>query len=352
MASHPKSKFNSNLKVVLLGSSIKLDTIESFKLNLFMYPSEKLMHLSSRQLLAFLEVVRLRSISKAAECIPMSQSGMSMLIKELEDQIGARLFDRNPRSISLTDSGRELLPVAQRIVQELRDLSSAIQGTEAVKRSRLKVAATPMVSMSLLPEIVREFSKSNAQVDITIADVDVHAVRQRVLDGDADIGLGFFVKPAVGLLRQPLCRFRLMCISPAASNRSTRPSSRPWSSLRDLPLIGLPADNPIQSLVEAHLAQNGWTCEQRQVVNFISTVIAMVRAGLGHAIIPSFAIEECKRHGLQISMLTAPVVNLDLYLVTRRGTQPKSTSLEFTARLKATAAELAAPAPKTHTTRT
>jgi DNA-binding transcriptional LysR family regulator len=316
-----------------------------------MYPSEKLMHLSSRQLLAFLEVVRLRSISKAAECIPMSQSGMSMLIKELEDQIGARLFDRNPRSLSLTDSGRELLPVAQRIVQELRDLSSAIQGTEAVKRSRLKVAATPMVSMSLLPEIVREFSKSNAEVDITIADVDVHAVRQRVLDGDADIGLGFFVKPAVGLLRQPLCRFRLMCISPPAPNPSTQLSSRPWSGLRDLPLIGLPADNPIQSLVDAHLAQIGGVGEQRQVVNFIGTVIAMVRAGLGHAIIPSFAIEECKRHGLQISMLTAPVVNLDLYLVTRRGSQAKSTSLEFTARLKATAAKLAAPAPKSQTTR-
>jgi DNA-binding transcriptional LysR family regulator len=316
-----------------------------------MYPSEKLMHLSSRQLLAFLEVARLRSISKAAECIPMSQSGMSMLIKELEDQIGARLFDRNPRSVTLTDSGRELLPVAQRIVQELRDLSSAIQGTESANRSRLKVAATPMVSMSLLPEIVREFTKSNAQVDITIADVDVHAVRQRVLDGDADIGLGFFVKPAVGLLRQPLCRFRLMCISPPAPKSSTQLSSRPWSGLRDLPLIGLPADNPIQSLVDAHLAPIGGGGEHRQVVNFMGTVIAMVRAGLGHAIIPSFAIEECKRHGLQISMLTAPVVNLDLYLVTRRGSQAKSTSLEFTARLKATAAKLAAPAPKSQTTR-
>ena len=135
------------------------------------------MHLSSRQLLAFLEVVRLHSFSKAAECIPMSQSGMSMLIKELEDQIGARLFDRNPRSVTLTDSGRELLPVAQRIVQELRDLSSAIQGTESANRSRLKIAATPMVSMSLLPEIVREFTTSNARVDITIADVDVHANR-------------------------------------------------------------------------------------------------------------------------------------------------------------------------------
>jgi len=316
-----------------------------------MYPSEKLMHLSSRQLLAFLEVVRLRSISKAAECIPMSQSGMSMLIKELEDQIGARLFDRNPRSVTLTDSGRELLPVAQRIVQELRDLSSVIQGTEAANRSRLHIAATPMVSASLLPEIIREFTKLNPQVDISISDVDVHAVRQRVLDGDADIGLGFFVKPAVGILRQPLCRFRLMCISPPVSHSGPRAGSRSWSSLRDLALVGLPADNPIQSLLETHLAQNGVECKQRQVVNFIGTVIAMVRAGLGHAIIPSFAIEECKRHGLQISMLTAPVVNLDLYLVTRRGTQAKSTSLEFTARLKATAAKLAAPSPKRQTTR-
>jgi hypothetical protein len=50
-------------------------------------------------------------------------------------------------------------------------------------------------------------------------------------------------------------------------------------------------------------------------------------------------------------MLTAPVVNLDLYLVTRRGSQAKSTSLEFTARLKATAAKLAAPPPKSQITR-
>ena len=305
-----------------------------------MKSSKNLMHVSSRQLLAFLEVVRLRSISKAAEQIPMSQSGMSMLIKELEDQIGARLFDRNPRSVTLTDSGRELLPVAQRIVQELRDLSSTIEGTEAATLSRLAVAATPMVTMSLLPDIVRGFTDSHPQVGIAIADVDVNTVRQRVLDGEADIGLGFFVKPAGGLLRQPLCRFRLMCVSPPASARSPRLSQRTWSSLRGLPLIGLPSDNPIQSLVESHLARIGGGGGQRQEMNFIGTLIAMTRAGLGHAIIPSFAIEECKRHGLQINMLTAPVVHLDLYLVSRRGTRPKSTALDFAARVKAGATRL------------
>lgn len=305
-----------------------------------MNPSEKLMHVSSRQLLAFLEVVRLRSFSKAAEQIPMSQSGMSMLIKDLEDQMGARLFDRNPRSVTLTDAGRGLLPVAQRIVQDLRSLGSVIEGSEAATRSRLDVAATPMVTMSLLPDTVRAFTDSHPRVGISIADLDVNGVRQRVLDGEADIGLGFFVKPAVGLLRQPLCRFRLMCISPPATAHGQRRPPRTWSALRDMPLIGLPADNPIQSLVETHLARCGRSHGTRQAMNFIGSLIAMVRAGLGHAVIPSFAVEECKRHELQIAMLTDPVVHLDLYLVSRRGTRPKPAALEFAASLKAAAEKL------------
>lgn len=216
-----------------------------------------------------------------------------------------------------------------------------IEGSEAATRSRLDIAATPMVTMSLLPDIVRDFTDSHPQVGITIADVDVNAVRQRVLDGEADIGLGFFVKPAVGLLRQPLCRFRLMCISPPASTDGRRRSSRAWSSLRDLPLIGLPPDNPIQLQVETHLARIGHGHGQRRTMHLIGTLIAMARAGLGYAVIPSFAIEECERHGLQISMLTDPVVHLDLYLVSRRGTRPKPSALDFAARLKAAAAKLA-----------
>jgi len=312
-----------------------------------MPPSEKLMHVSSRQLLAFLEVSRLRSFSKAAEQIPMSQSGMSMLIKDLEEQMGARLFDRNPRSITLTDAGRGLLPVAQRIVQELRALGSMIEGTETAAHSRLDIAATPMVAMSLLPDIVREFSDSHPQVGVSIADVELNAVKERVLGGEADIGLGFFVKPTVGLVRQPMCRFRLMCVSPPASAETRRRASCSWSSLRDTPLIGLPPDNPIQSLVETHLAQIGRDQAQRQSVNFIGTIIAMVRAGLGHAIIPSFAVEECRRHGLEVSMLGHPVVNLDLYLLARRGSRLKPAAQAFASRLQVAAASLAKEAKET-----
>jgi LysR family transcriptional regulator, carnitine catabolism transcriptional activator len=307
-----------------------------------MNSSRKLMNLSSRQLLAFLEICRLQSFAKAAESIPMSPSGVSMLVKELEDQVGARLFDRTTRSVTLTDAARRLQPVAERIVGELRSLDAVIGGAESAVRSRLDVAATPMVSATLLPGVVRAFASTHPQVRLHLADVDVMTARRKVLDDEADIGLGFFIKPAAGLLRQPLCKFRLMRISPAGTSghagaRSLGPS-RPWSSLAGLPLLSLPMDNPIQALIEKHLGRQQ---EERARMNFIGTLIAMVQAGHGHAVVPSFALDDCVRHGLAVSMLVEPAVHLDLYLVSRRGAQAKPAALDFAAALKRAATRLA-----------
>lgn len=298
------------------------------------------MNVSSRQLLAFLEISRLQSFAKAAERIALSPSGMSMLVKELEEQVGARLFDRTTRSLTLTDAGRRLLPVAERMVEELRALGSVIAGAEAAVRSRLDVAATPMLAASLLPRVVRDFSASHPQVRVHLADVDVGTVRARVLEAESDIGLGFFVKPAVGLVRQPLCKFRLMRISPPGTAPAGMGPSRPWSSLANLPLMTLPPDNPIQALIDAELAHVGGEHEERPVMNLLGTLIGMVQAGLGHAVIPSFAQEECLRRGLSVAMLVEPAVHLDLVLVSRRGAQPKPAALEFAAALKHAASRL------------
>lgn len=292
------------------------------------------MNVSSRQLHAFLEITRLHSFAKAAEHIHLSPSGMSMLVKELEEQVGARLFDRTTRSINLTDAGRHLQPVAERIIGELHALSAVVSGTEAAVRSRLLVAATPMVSASLLPDAIRSFAHSHPQVNVNLADVEVSLVRQRVLDGEADIGLGFFVKPAVGLSHQPLCKFRLMRISPPGGGTGGLTASQPWSSLSRLALVSLPTDNPIQVLIEKQLARIGRMDEERPRMNLIGTIIAMVRAGRGHAIIPSFAMEQCLGQGLGVSMLREPVVHLELYLVSRRGTEPKPAARAFAEALK------------------
>ncbi len=298
----------------------------------------KLINIGSRQLFAFLEISRLQSFSKAAEKIHLSPSGVSMLVRELEQQLGAKLFERTTRSVQLTDAGRRLLPVAARIVDETLALGAAIDGSEAATRLRLDIAATPMVAASLLPSVMRDFAQSHPRVRLHLADVDLGTVRERVLDGASDVGLGFFVKPGVGLLRQPLCKFRLMRISPPGGAAGAHPQglgpSVTWRSLAGLPFLSLPRDNPIQALIETHLAGIGRADEARPTMNLIGTLIAMVRAGLGHAIVPSFVLDQCLLNGLNVAMLVEPAVNIDLFLVSRRGAQTKPAAADFAAVLK------------------
>src|SRR5258705_272173 len=73
------------------------------------------MKISSRQLKAFVLTARHRSFSRAAEQLFISQSGMSVLVRELETQLGFRLFDRTTRKVSLTEPGLRFLPIAARV---------------------------------------------------------------------------------------------------------------------------------------------------------------------------------------------------------------------------------------------
>lgn len=303
--------------------------------------SAKLINANSRQLLAFLEICRLGSFARAAESVHLSPSGLSMLVKELESQLGARLFDRTTRTVALTDAGRRLRPAATRIVDELRTLGAAVAGTEAAVHARLDIAATPMMSASLLPGVLRRYAERHPDVRVQLADVEMSVVRKLVLEGQADIGLGFFVKPAVGLLRQPICNFQLMRVSPPMARRQGRGPSQPWSSLESLPLLSLPADNPIQALIDKQLAGLGRAHDERRRANLLGTLVGMVEAGLGHAVIPSFALAECLRRGLRVAMLAEPEVRLDLFLVSRRGARPKPAAESFAAAVKQAASRLA-----------
>lgn len=189
-------------------------------------------------------------------------------------------------------------------------------------RARLDIAATPMMSTSLLPRVLRQFVDGHPDIRVHLDDVDVSTVCSHMLEGQADIGLGFFVKPAVGLVRQPLCNSPLMRISPPAARRRGVGASQPWSRLAALPLVSLPADNPIQALIEKHLARMRRAHEERPTASLLGTLAGMVEAGLGHAVIRSFALDECRRRGLGIALLVEPVVHLDLLLVSRRGHVP------------------------------
>src|SRR5688572_32914317 len=109
------------------------------------------MNITSRQLKAFLLTARHQSFSRAAERLFITQSGMSVLIRELEDQLGFRLFDRTTRRVTLTEFGTRFLPIADRNVLELEAAAANIGRSASVASRRLSLGAMPLIANKLLP---------------------------------------------------------------------------------------------------------------------------------------------------------------------------------------------------------
>ncbi|MGJ7503591.1 LysR family transcriptional regulator [Variovorax sp. ZT5P49] len=278
------------------------------------------MNLSTRQMRAFLQVARMGNFTRAAEQAHITQAGLSILIREMEKQLGCRLFDRTTRVVSLTPAGRRLLPVVERLVTDLDDVAAELGAEGDAARQTLRIAATPLVSSHLLPQVFTTFRAAHPQVSLRLFDADLRDVEAMVTAGDADVGLGFFFKAAAGLVRTPVGRFQLMRVAPYdGAGEPPAIGTVPWSALRSAELVGLPPGNPIQKVIDQHLAAIGRADAQRPAFNFFGTLISMVEAGFGTAVMPTFALAACRRHRVRTDVLTKPKVGLDFFRITKRG---------------------------------
>lgn len=299
------------------------------------------MNLSTRQMRAFLQVARIGNFTRAAEQAHITQAGLSILVREMEKQLGCRLFDRTTRVVSLTPEGRRLLPVVERLLTDLDDVTAELGAAGDASRRTLRIAATPLVSSHLLPQVFTTFRAAHPQVSLRLFDADLRDVEAMVTAGDADLGLGFFFKGAAGLERTPVGRFQLMRVAPMETDgegsegaEATSPmGSVPWSALRAAELVGLPPGNPIQKVIDQHLADIGRADAQRTAFNFFGTLISMVEAGFGTAVMPTFALAACRRHRVRTDVLVKPKVGMDFYRVTKRGAHETEAMQAFVATL-------------------
>jgi len=295
------------------------------------------MNLSTRQMRAFLQVARLGNFTRAAEQAHITQAGLSILIREMERQLGCRLFDRTTRVVSLTPAGRRLLPVVERLVTDLDDVAAQLGAEGDAARQTLRIAATPLVSSHLLPQVFDTFRQAHPQVSLRLFDADLRDVEAMVAAGDADMGLGFFFKAAAGLARTPVGRFHLMRVTASSEEVDEAPAigTAPWSALRTAELIGLPPGNPIQKVIDQHLvATIGHADAQRPTFNFFGTLISMVEAGFGTAVMPTFALAACRRHRVRTDVLVKPKVGLDFYRIAKRGAHETEAMQAFVATLE------------------
>jgi DNA-binding transcriptional LysR family regulator len=287
---------------------------------------------SSRQLRAFLLVAQHQNFTRAAEALFITTSGLSLLIREFEHQLGFRLFDRTTRHVALTAQGGQLLAAARRSLEDLDDAMSRIGQTVREASDTMSVGAGQLVAANILPQAIKEFRSERPGLRIEVCDADPATILQKVAAGTLDMGLGSF-KNMPGVRRTLFFRFSLMVIRPD-SPTALRRTSTTWSALKGERLI-LPSFAPMRAMIDQHLAHAGVASRPAMVLNRFDTLIAMVEAGEGTGIVPSSALPVCQRRHVVMSRLINPTVPVDFHLFRNRGRKLSPAAEAFTTFLQA-----------------
>lgn len=245
-----------------------------------------MVNVTLKQLRTFVAVAESGRFRLAAESVNLTQSAVSILIKELESQLGVSLFDRHTRFVGLTEAGKRLLPLAIDILERVDGAVDAMVDISTLKSGRVTVASAIVLAATYLPSRIASFMRKYPEIRIDLRDVSEDEIRQLLIDGEADIGVGTsrFLEQEIN--EHELFADHLALFCPADDELATKRSIG-WADFNNRPFIALTPENPLQRRIDELLEVNGVTTRRQFAVRFSTTLLALVNEGLGIGILPA-----------------------------------------------------------------
>ncbi|MBZ9777029.1 LysR family transcriptional regulator [Mesorhizobium sp. CO1-1-8] len=277
------------------------------------------MKITIKQIQSFLAVAEFGNFSAASSRMGLAQSAISQAVKDLEDELAVRLFDRTTRRVELTDAGREFRNSASKIMEDLQLAVRSVHDLAERRRGKIRVAAPPLLAAAVLPHAIAEFQSRYPGITVELADVGTEMIVESVRSGKADCGLGTFPPAEAGIERIILVRDTLMLFcsgkSTLASNETTS-----WTDLQRHPIITLTRDSGIRLLVEVGFEMAQLPLKPAYEVSQITTAIALVEAGLGVSVLPSYALTAVGTRGGAVGKtLVEPSISRDVVMIHATG---------------------------------
>jgi DNA-binding transcriptional LysR family regulator len=276
------------------------------------------MNVTLRQLRAFVLVGRLGSFTQAAQEMHLTQSALSLLIRELESSMATRLVDRTTRNVSLTAAGIEFFASTQRVLADLEHAISNVDKLLAKERGRVVVAAPLVLSSTLLPPILAGFRSAFPGIELVLNDSLPGQVLSQVRTGIADLGIGTFSQTEEDLQRVLLFKEAIVAVFPA-SHPLARLQRLTWRDLAQVPVLALRRGSVFRDLAEGGFAAAGTSLKPAFEADYVGSLIGMVDAGLGVAIVPGYATALTDRRRIRSKRVEKPVVEREVLMVHRDG---------------------------------
>ncbi|MDN7246324.1 LysR family transcriptional regulator [Planococcus shenhongbingii] len=142
-----------------------------------------------RHLTYFIEVAKYKSFTEASKSLHLSQSTISKVVKDLEDELNVELIDRSTKKIDLTEAGEIVLAEGEVIMESLNDLSVNLYDLMNLKKGKIKIGIPPVIGFLFFPKIIKGFNNLYPDIKLKITEDDSKKVQQDVRDGRLDLGV-------------------------------------------------------------------------------------------------------------------------------------------------------------------
>jgi len=238
-----------------------------------------------RSLRYFVETVRLNSFTQAAESLHVTQSTISKMVRQLEQETGAQLLIRDGRKLALTDIGRVVYARGEDMLASMRRLAQEVQDTQTVERGQLTVGIPPMINLLFTP-VLKAFRERHPQIALTLLEDTGQAIERKVANGELEIGLTVLpADPALPLQTAAIASYPLWALAAQGTFRKGR-ATLPFKALDGLPLVLLTDDFALTRSLRAAFGAAGFEPQVAAQSGQWDWLVAMASAGMGVALLP------------------------------------------------------------------
>lgn len=262
-------------------------------------------NLSLRQLRAFDEVARQGAFAPAARALCITQSALSESVRQLEETLGMRLFERTTRTVGLTVAGQAFLQDVRQAFETLEQGMQHLKDMAALRHGKVRIAAAPSVLAVMLMPVIPRLRAEHPGIELDLVEDSAQNIARRVRDGLVDFGVGAAHPEGAELHSTPLVSDQMGVIA----RRDDALLHAPSLALTDLaarPFVGLTTDTAISQLLANAPGMPANVLQTGLRVSNPTLLFEAVRLGLGVSIVPALTARLPARGDLGFRLLHAP----------------------------------------------
>ena len=240
-----------------------------------------------RQLTCFVAVAEERHFGRAAERLHMAQPALSLLIRQLEEHLGARLLDRTTRRVDLTPAGQELLDRGRRVLHDLELLEADVRREGDASAGVLRLGFAGAAAYDVVPELARAVREGLPGVTLSLrGELPSPALESGLRDGSLDAALLHPPVASPGIRHRVVGREPLVVALPVDAPLTARPSVG-VGALEGLPVVAHPPGSPLHRAAQELFLAAGLPLRIGQVAQDTASMLSLVAAGGGVALVPA-----------------------------------------------------------------